>query len=71
MKKLTLAFTCLFLAVPYEAGTITVYDEETVDQCKVSILGHFPARLRYIFSTYPREPLTILEGQKNEKDSSH
>ncbi len=67
MKKLTLAFTCLFLVVSCKAGTITVYDEETAEQCKVSNLGHFPARLRCICSTHPREPLTILEGQKNEK----
>ena len=67
MKKGTLAFTCLFLVVPCRARTITVGDEDTADQYKVSILSHFPARLRYIFSTYPREPLTVLEGQKNEK----
>ena len=70
MKKLTLAFTFLFLAVPCEAGIITIDDKETVDQCKVSILGHFPARLRCICSTHPREPLTIMEGQKNEKSKS-
>jgi hypothetical protein len=35
MKKLTLAFTCLFLVVPCKAGTITVDNKETAEQRKV------------------------------------